>query len=55
MLVECRQINIISVCAADQFICNSGHCLSQDDLCDGLSHCRDGEDEEKENCIGKHI
>ena len=55
MLVKCRQINIISVCAADQITCHSGHCIPQDWRCNGRPDCRDGEDEQKENCNGKDI
>ena len=55
MLVKSRQINIISVCAADQFTCHSGHCIPQDWRCDGYLDCKDGEDEEKENYNGKYI
>ena len=56
LIVQIFKINLISVCATNQFTCNSGHCIPQDWVCNGkVGGCKDGEDEEKENCIGKDI
>jgi hypothetical protein len=32
-------------CAADQFRCSDGDCISRSFRCDGRSNCRDGSDE----------
>ncbi|XP_030079865.1 basement membrane-specific heparan sulfate proteoglycan core protein isoform X26 [Drosophila hydei] len=39
---------VASSCAADQFRCRDGNCVSQDDVCNGFRQCMDGSDEE--NC-----
>lgn len=38
------------VCRPNQFRCNSGQCIEDLDVCDGIVNCNDGSDETFETC-----
>ncbi|XP_067643607.1 serine protease nudel isoform X1 [Eurosta solidaginis] len=48
---KCEQPNGVPVCKS--FRCLLGECLDDAKICDGISDCHDGADEERQLCIGR--
>lgn len=40
-------------CSSDEFRCNNGFCVNNEDVCDSSNDCGDGSDESTEACYEK--